>query len=75
LLPAVEVALAQAGEFLEEEEKVAIEACRDRMKAAIENREVGLLKSSVEELDHATESLAALLVEKATTSFFSGQQD
>lgn len=75
LLPAVEVALQQAGDLLEEKERKAIEACRDRMQEAIEKREVGALKSSVEELDQATERLAALLVEKATSSFFSGPQD
>jgi molecular chaperone DnaK len=75
LLPAVEAALEQAGGLLEEEETVRIESCRDRVKAAIESREVGALKASVEELDEATENLAALLVEKATSSFFSGSQD
>lgn len=75
LLPAVEVALVQAGAFLDEGEIEEIKQARDRVEAAIDGREVAALKKAVEELDHATESLAALLVEKATTALFSSPQD
>eukprot|EP00095_Tigriopus_kingsejongensis_P008545 snap_masked-scaffold3934_size7099-processed-gene-0.3 protein:Tk08545 transcript:snap_masked-scaffold3934_size7099-processed-gene-0.3-mRNA-1 annotation:"molecular chaperone" len=75
LLPAVEVALTQAGAFLDEVEIAGIKDARDRVQAAIDERQVGPLKAAVEELDKATETLAALLVEKATMALFSGSQD
>ena len=75
LLPAVEVALSEAGSVLEEGEIAQIKEARDQVIGAIEKREVAQLKKAVEDLDHATESLAALLVEKATQSLFSNPQD
>ncbi len=75
LIPAVETALKQADGLLEEGEVQAIEGARTKVLEAIKGREVGLLKSAVEELDQATENLAALLVEKATQSLFSSSQD
>lgn len=75
LLPAVEAALEQAGDFLEESEVEEIQAARDRVKVAIESREVPALKAAVEALDRATESLAAQLVQKATEALFSVSQD
>jgi molecular chaperone DnaK len=75
LLPAVEVALQQAGDFLEEEEIEQIEFSRDKVVKAIEAGEVGALKAAVEQLDKATETLAANLVERATMTLFSSPED
>ena len=75
LLPAVGVALEQAGALLDESEIKEIKEARDRVELAIEGREVAALKSAVEKLDEATEGLAALLVQKATAALFSSPQD
>lgn len=72
LLPAVEMALAQAGEFLKPEERSGIEACREGVLLALQSNLAPSLKSAVEALDQATETLAAILVERATASLFSG---
>ena len=75
LLPAVETALAGAAAFLDQAEIAKIEECRDRVTRAIEDRDAAPLKAAVEELDRATEGLAAILVEQATAALFSGPQD
>jgi molecular chaperone DnaK len=75
LLPAVGVALERAGDFLNEEEIAEIQIAKERVEKAIEDREVADLKSSVEQLDEVTESLAAMLVQKATEALFSSPQD
>ncbi len=72
LLPAVEVALEQAGEFLEQEELEKIKIARDGVVEAIQSEKAAELKGAVEVLDSATETLAALLVERATGALFSG---
>ncbi|MEN8865487.1 MAG: Hsp70 family protein [Akkermansiaceae bacterium] len=75
LLPAVGVALEQAGEFLNEVEIAEIQDARIRVEKAIKERKVAELKVSVEQLDDVTESLAAMLVQKATEALFSSSQD
>ncbi len=75
LLPAVETALAQLGDVLEEEEVRRIKESREAVLEAIKKRDATLLKSAVEDLDDATEGLAALLMEKATQALFSNPQD
>ena len=75
LLPAVGIALEQAGGFLSEEEIAVIQDARNRVERAIGDRQVAKLKASVEQLDEVTESLAAMLVQKATDALFSGPQD
>jgi molecular chaperone DnaK len=75
LIPAVEVALEQAGSILEAGEIEQIKRARDQVKEAIASRDTVRLKKTVEELDRATESLAALLVERATASLFSSSED
>jgi len=75
LLPAVEMALDQAGALLDEREIKEIKNARDRVEFAMKDRDVAALKSAVEDLDKATESLAALLVQKATAALFSSPQD
>ena len=72
LLPAVKVALEQAGEFLAPAELVKIRASRDGVLVALESKQAQTLKSAVEALDQSTETLAAILVERATASLFSG---
>lgn len=75
LLPAVEVALAQAGASLTPKEIARIQKARERVEKAIEERKVAELKVLVEQLDEVTESLAAMLVEEATKAIFSNPQD
>lgn len=75
LLPAVGVALEQAGSFLAQAEISEIKDARDRVEKAIKEGNVVELKVSVERLDEVTESLAALLVEEATRAIFSNPQD
>jgi molecular chaperone DnaK len=75
LLPAVEVALEQAGSLLTPKEIARIQEARERVEKAIEERKVADLKVSVEQLDEVTESLAAMLVEEATKAIFSNPQD
>ena len=75
LLPAVGVALEQAGSFLAQAEISEIKDARDRVEKAIKDGNVVELKVSVERLDEVTESLAALLVEEATRAIFSNPQD
>jgi len=72
LLPAVEIALEQAGEVLEPEVLSEIKASRDGVLLALESKQAQALKSAVEALDQSTETLAAILVERATASLFSG---
>lgn len=71
LLPAVETALGEAGELLEEAELVEIRKARDEVITALESKEAALLKTAVGKLDHSTETLAALLVDRATAALFS----
>lgn len=75
LLPAVEQALVQAGDFLEKDEIVQIQEAQDCVVSAIEKKAVPELKAAVETLDKATEILAALLVERATQAAFLNPQD
>ena len=71
LLPAVEIALAQAGEHLEADERGKIESARDGVLSAVESGSGSHLKAAVEELDAATEGLAAILVDLASGVLFS----
>lgn len=70
LLPAVDVALQQAGEFLEDAELSEIREVQKEVRSALDEKQAARLKFSVEKLDKATESLAALLLEKVTSEFF-----
>jgi molecular chaperone DnaK len=65
MLPAVQKALALAGEQLGDAEKSAIaERMRD-VEAALESGEIQRLKKANAALDEATQSLATLLIERA----------
>ena len=65
LLPAVEQAMADASEMLEEGEIGLIESSAQRVKELLVAGEANSLKAAVQALDQATERLAALLVERA----------
>ena len=71
LLPAVEVALEQVSDYLDKDERIEIEAVRDKVVEAVESRNGARLKAAVEELDRSTETMAALLVDLATGALFS----
>lgn len=75
LLPAVEVALEGAKQFLSEDEVQSIRERHKQVKEAIAGGQAAALKAAVESLDRETEGLAAILVEQATASLFSGSQD
>lgn len=70
LLPAVDLAITQAGEFLNEEELKEIANAQRDVKIALDGGNAPPLKEAVEKLDAATETLAAELVAKATKSLF-----
>jgi molecular chaperone DnaK len=63
LLPAVDAALAS--ELVEDHERAEIETAAAAVRAAIEKGAANPLKQAVQQLDRATEAVAARLVEKA----------
>ena len=65
LLPAVEQALAEAGELVSGEERDEIEAAAAAVREALAAGLPNPLKATVQRLDKATEAFAAALVEKA----------
>lgn len=65
MLPAVRIALDQAGGELSAEEKQAIAARVSEVESAIAARAAQPLKKAVAALDEATQRLAAILVERA----------
>lgn len=77
LLPAVDAALAAAGEALGEGEIAAILAAAEEVKVALANpaKEVAALKRANQRLDEATETLAAVLVERAMERALGGSLD
>ncbi len=69
LLPAVEAALTVVGEEITDSEKLEIEAAASDVASLLElpenRRDVNALKAANQKLDDATQTLAAILVEKA----------
>jgi len=65
LLPAVEAALAIGQEWLNAEERQAIDESVVAVKTALLQHEAHVLKQAVQRLDQATEALAAKIVEQA----------
>ena len=65
LLPAVDEAMAQVGSELGEAERTGIETAAERVKGCLMKNDANELKQAVQELDSATEAMAARLVEKA----------
>ncbi len=63
LLPAVEAVLNQG--LAQEDEKAAIEAAADEVRRCLEQGSANPLKAAVQQLDQATEALAARIVERA----------
>jgi len=75
LLPAVEMALSQVGDLLDQSELQEVAEARAKVEKALLGNQSALLKEGVECLDRATESMATLLIEKASISLFSPQGD
>lgn len=73
LLPAVEMALAQVGDLLEEEELAKVQEAKLKVEEAIGGGSAAPLKAAVEKLDEVTEAMATLLLEKASGALFSPQ--
>jgi molecular chaperone DnaK len=65
LLPAVDSALSQVGELLNDTEKAAVADAAAAVRKALETHDSRQLKEANTKLDQATEHMAALLVEKA----------
>lgn len=65
LLPAVDGALAIGRDWLSDEERQTIEAARADVRHALDGKEAHRLKQAVQDLDRATEALAAKIVEHA----------
>jgi len=65
LLPAVDGALAIGRDWLSDEERQTIEAARADVRHALDGKEAHRLKQAVQELDRATEALAAKIVDHA----------
>lgn len=65
LLKAVESVRAQGGDLVSAEESAEIDRLADEVRAAMEAGDANRLKAAVQELDHATEGVAARLVEAA----------
>jgi molecular chaperone DnaK len=65
LLPAVEQALAEAGDLVSADERTEIEAAAAAVREALAAGLPNPLKATVQRLDKATEAFAAALVEKA----------
>ena len=65
LLPAVEAVLSQGGDMVSDEEAAEIRKIADEVRGAMSHGEANRLKGAVQELDRATEGVAARLVERA----------
>ncbi|NBZ95779.1 MAG: hypothetical protein EBR40_05030, partial [Proteobacteria bacterium] len=65
MLPAVESALEQLSGELPPEEAADIRAKADEVTSALEAKETLRLKQALSALDHATQTLATKLMEKA----------
>ena len=61
----MEAVLSQGEGLVDEEESASIRALAAKVEAAMEAGEANPLKAAVQELDQATEGVAARLVEKA----------
>jgi molecular chaperone DnaK len=74
LLPAVAEALREFGKGMEEAERGEIEAAKLGVEEALQGESAAGLKEAVEQLDRATEALAARLVEQALAARFGGKE-
>ncbi len=75
LLPAVDMALAKIGDQLTDSEKTEVISAAAEVKSALETEphDVNRLKAANQQLDNATEHLAALLVEAAMAKALESQ--
>jgi molecular chaperone DnaK len=65
LLPAVDSALVVGAQWLSEQERERIDRAVSRVREVMPSKQANALKEAVQELDKATESLAAKIVEQA----------
>jgi molecular chaperone DnaK len=64
MLPAVDTALETLGEEVSADTRALILDLVEKIRAALEKRETPVLKKLLQELDAATEPLAAALIQK-----------
>ncbi len=75
LLPAVDAALEVGARWLSEEERERILRAATRVREVMPSKQANALKAAVQELDKATESLAAKIVEQAMEQALPGEWD
>jgi len=75
LLPAVDAALEVGARWLSEEERQRILRAATRVREVMPSKQANALKAAVQELDKATESLAAKIVEQAMEQALPGEWD
>jgi molecular chaperone DnaK len=75
LLPAVDAALEVGAQWLSEEERERIVRAATRVREVMPSKQANALKAAVQELDKATESLAAKIVEQAMEQALPGEWD
>jgi len=75
LLPAVDAALEVGARWLSEEERERILRAATRVREVMPSKQANALKAAVQELDKATESLAAKIVEQAMEQALPGVWD
>lgn len=73
LLPAVVAALEVGAQWLSEEERERILRAATRVREVMPSKQANALKAAVQELDKATESLAAKIVEQAMEQALPGE--
>ena len=73
LLPAVDAALEVGAQWLSEEERERILRAATRVREVMPSKQANALKAAVQELDKATESLAAKIVEQAMEQALPGE--
>ena len=73
LLPAVDAALEVGAQWLSEEERERILRAATRVREVMPSKQANALKVAVQELDKATESLAAKIVEQAMEQALPGE--
>ena len=73
LLPAVEEALSQVGAELDAEMLKEISEAKREVEQSLAGNDANALKAAVQVLDHSTEVMAAILVEKAMEALTMGE--
>ncbi|MBU6326226.1 MAG: Hsp70 family protein [Verrucomicrobia bacterium] len=73
LLPAVDAALEIGAQWLSAEERERIDLAAARVREVMPSKQANALKAAVQELDKATENLAAKIVEQAMEQALPGE--